>query len=512
METVGQQEFRPLQQTNANLPVRKPTINNANTTPSSVPKIVSITYFNGSVYHTLEKSLPNAVATVVFDNGKVYEGNVTNGELTSDAARIYIEGKYDYQGPTKKGIPCGEGHYKFYRLSDGAIYEGATSQNKFNGRGTITFANGNTYAGEFLDGQRTGFGTEVIKETGEIYNGQFKKGKRDGTGTVTYVNQTSYTGEFKDGLQHGKGEVVLEDGRSALVEYHMGRQFERFHYGDAAKSFTGYALFYRKMANGHMTEYLGDVVRGEMQGKGRLTDMVLGDIYVGDFDHDCCHGDGEITFMCEKFKGDKYQGQFCEHKQHGHGVYTYAHGDVYDGNWENGSWHGQGKLSQANGDYIDGVWEDGECIRGIKFYKELGVRYEGKFKNGERDDDNGKATWVAGPYCGDVYEGDFVGDVRTGKAKYTWANGGCYVGDFVDGLFEGEGVLTYPDKSCFSGTFVRGEQTYGKHVYSDRKTTYVGPFFDRKPDGRGGIMTLPNGRRFVGTFSKGAYIGPEKES
>ena len=45
----------------------------------------------------------------------------------------------------------------------------------------------------------------------------------------------------------------------------------------------------------------------------------------------------------------------------------------------------------------------------------------------------GKYTWKW-----DVYEGDFNW-IRTGKGKYTWNDGNVYEGDFVNGVMTGKG-------------------------------------------------------------------------
>ena len=55
--------------------------------------------------------------------------------------------------------------------------------------GTITYANGDKYVGEFRD---------------DKYNGQ---------GTYTYANGDKYVGEWRDGLPNGQGTYTSADGR-----------------------------------------------------------------------------------------------------------------------------------------------------------------------------------------------------------------------------------------------------------------------------------------------------------
>ncbi len=50
-----------------------------------------------------------------------------------------------------------------------------------NGEGTLTWADGDQYVGDFVNGKRTG------------------------QGTYTDVNGNQYIGEWKDGMKHGQG-------------------------------------------------------------------------------------------------------------------------------------------------------------------------------------------------------------------------------------------------------------------------------------------------------------------
>ena len=56
---------------------------------------------------------------------------------------------------------------------------------KRNGHGTLTYADGN------------------------VYDGEFKDDDMNGRGTFTYADGGVYTGEFKDDLYHGHGTYML---------------------------------------------------------------------------------------------------------------------------------------------------------------------------------------------------------------------------------------------------------------------------------------------------------------
>ena len=65
-------------------------------------------------------------------------------------------------------------------------------------QGTMTFADGTTYTGEFKDGKFHGQGTYTFLD-GTTYTGAFKDDQPNGQGTITYANGSKRTGRWKDG-------------------------------------------------------------------------------------------------------------------------------------------------------------------------------------------------------------------------------------------------------------------------------------------------------------------------
>ena len=77
--------------------------------------------------------------------------------------------------------------------------------------GTVTFASGDKYVGEYKDGKRNGQGTATFP-SGSKYVGEFKDGKYNGQGTYTFANGSKYVGEFKDDKRHGQGTYYASNG------------------------------------------------------------------------------------------------------------------------------------------------------------------------------------------------------------------------------------------------------------------------------------------------------------
>lgn len=87
-----------------------------------------------------------------------------------------------------------------------------------NGKGTVTYKNGNKYEGNFVDNKRHGPGT-MTYANGDEYDGDWVDNKRHGKGTYTWADGTKYEGKWKNGKKYGNGTMkysyksdILEQG------------------------------------------------------------------------------------------------------------------------------------------------------------------------------------------------------------------------------------------------------------------------------------------------------------
>ena len=164
----------------------------------------------GSAY--AQRNLPACLGT------NTLQWNFCNGTATWPNGQSYIgewkNGQADGQGT----LIYGDGPFK------GGKYIGQFSNNIQSGRGTYTVANGDKYVGEWKDGKINGQGTYTFAD-GEKYVGAYKDGKRDGKGTNNYRNGDIYVGEWKDGKANGQGIVTYADGK----KYVGGFKDDNFH-------------------------------------------------------------------------------------------------------------------------------------------------------------------------------------------------------------------------------------------------------------------------------------------
>ena len=78
------------------------------------------------------------------------------------------------------------------------------------------------YKGEWQNGKRTGYGILILKISKfrlEKYEGEFKDGKRTGHGTYSFANGDRYVGNFINGKKIGKENTPLQTVIGILVNF-----------------------------------------------------------------------------------------------------------------------------------------------------------------------------------------------------------------------------------------------------------------------------------------------------
>jgi hypothetical protein len=107
---------------------------------------------------------------------------------------------------------------------------------------------------------------------------------------------------------------------------------------------------------------------------------------------------------------------------------------------------------------------------------------------------------------GDKYEGEVMGEARTGQGKYRFANGDFYQGGLLDNVFSGKGVMTFASGERYEGDYVHGvKDGKGSYLFAN-KDRYEGGFSDNLFDGKGSFM-YASGDRYDGDYVRGVKQG-----
>lgn len=77
-------------------------------------------------------------------------------------------------------------------------FEGEMRNGNYNGRGVVTFENGNRYDGEWRDDKPSGRGVYTWTD-GSVFDGEWRDAKPHGPGRMTWANGTIYNGIWTNG-------------------------------------------------------------------------------------------------------------------------------------------------------------------------------------------------------------------------------------------------------------------------------------------------------------------------
>ena len=148
--------------------------------------------YTGSISHST--GMPHGYGRLAYDRaGRWYEGDWKHGRWTG-------------QGQLSNG--------------DGDFYEGGLKNDHKHGRGIMRFANGRTFEGEYVHGQM--IDGKMTYQDGSTYTGMWVDGMRHGRGRCIFTDQSTYEGEFREGEFYGYGKMSWSDGGWYEGEWWIG--------------------------------------------------------------------------------------------------------------------------------------------------------------------------------------------------------------------------------------------------------------------------------------------------
>ena len=124
-----------------------------------------------------------------------------------------------YNGDTYTGTRDGEGRRSGWGTliwANGDRYDGEWSKDMPHGHGTLVWADGSRYEGNWVRGQRQGNGT-YFSAKGYSITGKWKKGSCTGTGYLSFGTNDTYEGEFVNAFSTAKAYATSQTGVSITV-------------------------------------------------------------------------------------------------------------------------------------------------------------------------------------------------------------------------------------------------------------------------------------------------------
>ena len=310
------------------------------------------------------------------------------------------------------------------------------------GRGSMAYANGEGYEGDWEAGVPHGFGTATYGG-GESYTGDWVDGEPSGEGAYAYADGAVYRGELEKRLRHGVGRCTYAGGAT----YEGGWRQDVWHSAadESAHAHAGQPSSLYHSAEGHRFE--GPFVDGTLRGRG-LAQYRHGDKYDGDFEGFDRHGEGTCSYGVG---GGVYKGQVrltvpCRPQLAAHSSLLAESAPPRPplpchSQWSKDMREGRGRLEGRAGEVYEGQWlADRPHGTGARVGAD-GSREEGQFGWGAL---HGAA--MRRDALGNVWRGVFVGGQLQGEATCE-VDGGAYAGGFIDNLYGGEGTRRCPTSS-----------------------------------------------------------------
>ena len=202
--------------------------------------------------------------------------------------------------------------------------------------------------------------------------------------------------------------------------------------------------------------------------------------------------------------GKYYIGQLKNNIPNGKGIKYYSNGNImYDGDFVNGKFEGNGKCIFQNGYYYIGQWKNGlRNGEGILYYKNGNIMYEGEFVN-DVAEGNGMCMLEDGEY----YIGQMKNGLRNGNGIEYYRNGKIrYEGDFVNNKYEGFGTNYMRNGDYYIGQMKNGLRNGKGIYYKNGKIFYEGDYVNDVEEGNG-KMIWKNGEYYIGQWKHGKLNG-----
>ena len=207
---------------------------------------------------------PSGQGELWITDGGHYLGGFKDNKFSGQGEYWWPTGDF-YSGQWENGARTGEGYFQ----SKDYKYKGHFVNGQTLGHGEDWYPNSDHFVSEFLDGNRTS--TSLSESTlpplpSKLYpistswlanhcTGNCKNGK----GTFIYPTGESYMGQWKDGELSGQGEFYWSDGAYYSGQFQSGERTGEglFKFGGASKyKYQGH--FVNGKASGHGEEWQGD--------------------------------------------------------------------------------------------------------------------------------------------------------------------------------------------------------------------------------------------------------------
>jgi hypothetical protein len=493
----------------------------------SLPLIFSLLFTNyliGEDWNCVSKDALLQELTCTSNEGKVFsfessqEHTGTNYEINEDI-QLDIKSFIESIGPDKSikaSTPAGD-FLKGMTLKNGLI------------KGSVMYANGDTYEGNMLGALRHGKG--IYRTNKYIYDGDFVEGSFTGYGSISSLDSNRVrTGNFLNGYAEGFIDediqsFIDEDGIETTIVY-SGQAKDGFYHGigkltvkkidefvgiGIAIDETDFGFYVYRIIEGSPADVsekieVGDYIQSiKNRGKPKvlaeymdleeLTNLIAGkkgrtiDLELVRFDENDNPSSFTVTLKRDTIVDTYdyvYEGRFQDGLKSGYGKETTGDGRSYEGTFKNNIYEGFGKRTWGEGNIFLGSYKEGVCEgTGIQLNQNYDIVYYGQFHDclahGQGGSvfhhSDGKKT---------IKSGEFFENQLDGYGEAYYPNGMSYKGNWKKDLWNGYGEVYEAElKRTISGIYEDGSLKDGRGTLTTDTYKYSGLFKDGLMHGKG---------------------------
>lgn len=162
----------------------------------------------------LEGNCEDGKGMYAYPDGSKYEGEFENSKPNGEGVLTYPNEDF-YFGYFKDGLKDGKGTFHY---ADNTKTTGEWRRGEYIGNSLIEDGKVGCVEGDCKNGN----GTYIYKDGAAKFIGTFSNGMPDGDGTIFYANGESYKGEWALGSFNGEGTLYLPDGTQVIGYWKEG--------------------------------------------------------------------------------------------------------------------------------------------------------------------------------------------------------------------------------------------------------------------------------------------------
>ncbi|KRW99994.1 hypothetical protein PPERSA_05497 [Pseudocohnilembus persalinus] len=260
----------------------------------------------------------NAELTIMDNPDQIY------GKALQGKGEITFKNGNQFVGELHNGMMHGQGVFTW---ANGVVYTGEFQYNVIKGKGQYQWTDGSTYEGEVDASLRNGYGIFNAPNQEAVYEGYWKDGMRDGKGKITFKSGAIYEGNFQQGKKNGDGKMT----------YPSGNYYE------------------------------GQWQQDKKCGYGTMNWLTAKEKYYGNWKNNLQNGFGVHIWLENRGEGkqlrNRYEGEWLNGERHGFGTFYYANGSKYEGEWKHNLKDGYAIFIEDNGNIQQGLFRSDRFVQ-----------------------------------------------------------------------------------------------------------------------------------------------------